>query len=84
MAGVQAAGGITAAANSSGPTSLETDLAAKAINSWGSSFAVGTGSKANSSPSTSEESGGLGSIPQEYILAGGILAVAVALAVILK
>jgi hypothetical protein len=78
-----AANGIVGAANSSGPTSLETDLQAKAQNNWGSSFAVGTGSRADSSPSQSSGSA-LGNIPPEYLLAGVGIAAALAFALLRK
>ena len=79
----QTASGFLGAANTSAPTDLEAAINAKNNINWGSSFAVGSGASAASSPSLSAGSG-LGGIPPDYILAGAILAAAVGLAVVLK
>ncbi|MBC7367167.1 MAG: hypothetical protein H7343_10225 [Undibacterium sp.] len=74
-------GGFSASSSDQSTKSLETALNAKAGIQWGSSFAVGSGSSASSSPSLSGDNAG---IPTSYVLIGAGVAVLAVLLIALR
>lgn len=75
------AGGFSLSSSDASSKALETALNAKAGTQFGSSFAVGSGSSANSAPSLSGDGGG---VPLSYVLIGGGVALLAVLVIALR